>query len=171
MLTVLLACSFVDPVAPREVPTLPDAERAVVDAQRDALLRTDAGVELWRALDAHGTAGRWALLGEPRVELADGTVLTADDPRHAMLLAPFSGLPYDGEPGLAYDDLAPLVTIPTGQLRLDPATRRVLAVTDEAGTWELSDHRPVDRMVLPHTLVDPAGTVHEVARYAFADGP
>jgi len=171
MLTVLLACSFVDPVPPREVPTLPDAERAVVDAQRDALLRSDAGVELWRALDAHGTAGRWALLGEPRVELADGTVLADDDPRRAVLLAPFSGLPYDTEPGMVYDDLAPLVTVPRGQLRLDLATRRVLAVTDDAGTWELSDHRPVDRMVLPHTLVDPEGAVHEVARYAFADGP
>lgn len=164
---LLLACAFVEPEAVVEVPRLSDREAAAVATTRDTLLATNGGAELWRALDAHGTLGRWRLLGEPTVTLADGSVLAAGDPRRRALLAPFTSLPVDTPPEPSGEDPI-FLALADHELVLDEASRRVIGLEDERGRWKLSDHRPVERMTLPFRLVTPDGTVVEVAAYAFA---
>jgi hypothetical protein len=165
ILTLLLACSFVTPTVEVPPPTLDDAAQERVDATRTELLSTDAGAELWRSLDAHGTLGRFELLGPPIVELADGTVLRDTDPRYRALLSPFLD-PREAR-SVAYDGDAPRVRLPGVVLHLDAATRRVRERHDDAGRWQLLDHRDVERLTLPHRLIDPAGTEHRVASVRF----
>lgn len=170
LLSLVLACAFVEPEEVVVIPTLPAIEAVEVDATRQALLATDGGAELWRSLDAHGTLGRWRLLGPPTVTLDDGSVLAAGDPRLRALFAPFTSLPVDGAPTPSGEDPIYLA-MGDHELVLDEASRRVIGLEDERGRWKLSDHRAVERMTLPHRLVTPDGTEVRIARYAFAEPP
>jgi len=166
MLLLIAACAFVTPEPPA---TEQGPEQALLDhiaARRDDLLRTDGGVELWRAADAHGTWLRWHTVGAPTPITDDGP-LPPDDPRVELLFAPFQWLE-EPSPTLSYRP-HPVLRGGGRVLHLDLASRRVVQVDRGRGAWQLADHRDVDRLVLPHLLVAPDGTRTVVTRYAWPE--
>lgn len=151
MLPLLLACAFVQP-APTPVELEPSAEvLARIDTTRNRLQATDAGVELWRTVDAHGGLLRYERVGPLTARLVDGTVVAPGHPDHGRLTAPFSlvGGAYDVSPTYANDGVH--VQGPDGELLLDATSRRLLrhGEGEVRGTMRVQGLTLVRELALP----------------------
>lgn len=141
MLSLLLACTFVQPEPP-PVRLEPDADAlARIDRTRSRHQATDAGAEYWRAVDAHGGMLRWERVA-PLTPKVDGRAISPDDPLYALVAAPFAQLDATLDPT---DDPT---TIQAGPLRLHlDDQRRLVALARDGVRWQV-DCTPFERLCL-----------------------